>query len=106
MVYPGTDDYRYFKENGWIVTEDFRQWLTADGLHSSVVSNPRLTHDALVDFCDRARREFYLRPGYIAGKAVQALRDPGELKRLVKGFRTLLPYLLHPSLKRKPAAPC
>jgi radical SAM superfamily enzyme YgiQ (UPF0313 family) len=106
MVYPGTDDYRYFKENGWIVTEDFRRWLTADGLHSSVVSNPRLTHETLVDFCDRARREFYLRPGYIAGKAMQALRDPGELKRLVKGFRTLLPYLLHRSLKRKPAAPC
>jgi anaerobic magnesium-protoporphyrin IX monomethyl ester cyclase len=106
MVYPGTDDYRYFKEKGWIVTEDFRQWLTEDGLHSSVVSNPGLGYETLVDFCDRARREFYLRPGYIAGKAVQALRDPGEFKRLVKGFRTILPYLLQRSLKRKPAAPC
>lgn len=106
MVYPGTSDYRYFKEKGWIVTEDFRKWLTDDGLHSSVVSNPALTYETLVDFCDRARREFYLRPGYFVQKAVEALRHPGEFKRLAKGFRTILPYLLHRSLKRKPAASC
>jgi radical SAM superfamily enzyme YgiQ (UPF0313 family) len=106
MVYPGTSDYHYFKEKGWIVTEDFRKWLTEDGLHSSVVSNPDLSYETLVDFCDRARREFYLRPGYIAGKAVQVLRDPGEFNRLAKGFRTIFPYLLHRSLKRKPAASC
>jgi anaerobic magnesium-protoporphyrin IX monomethyl ester cyclase len=106
MVYPGTSDYRYFKEKGWIVTEDFRKWLTDDGLHSSVVSNPDLSYGTLVDFCDRARREFYLRPGYIAGKALQALRDPGEFKRLIKGFRTIVPYLLRSSLKRGVTAPC
>jgi len=106
MAYPGTDDYRYFKDRGWIVTEDFRKWLTDDGLHSSVVSNPDLSYETLVDFCDRARREFYLRPRYLAGKAAQALRNPGEFKRLVKGFRALLPYLVNPSLKRKPASQC
>ncbi len=105
MVYPGTSDYHYFKERGWIVTEDFRKWLTEEGLHSSVVSNPELPYETLVDFCDRARREFYLRPGYVAGKGVQALLHPGELKRLLMGFRTIFPYLLHRSLGRKPAAP-
>ncbi len=101
MVYPGTSDYAFFKEKGWIMTEDYRQWLTADGLHSSVVSNPDLSYETLVDFCDRARREFYLRPRYVAGKMVQAIFDPGEAKRLIKGFSALLPYLLHRSLSKK-----
>ncbi len=104
MVYPGTSDYTYFKEKGWIVTEDFRQWLTDDGMHSSVVSNPSLSYETLVDFCDRARREFYLRPSYLAAKALQALSNPGEAKRLLMGGRTLFGHLLRPSLKRTTAA--
>ncbi len=103
MVYPGTSDYRYFKEKGWIVTEDFRKWLTDDGLHSSVVSNPALAYETLVDFCDRARREFYLRPSYVASKALQAIAHPSEAKRIIMAGRTLLTYLVHPSLKRKRA---
>jgi radical SAM superfamily enzyme YgiQ (UPF0313 family) len=105
MVYPGTSDYSYFREKGWIVTEDFRQWLTDTGLHSSVVSNPELNYGKLVDFCDRARREFYLRPGYFIGKLGQVVCHPGESKRLIKGFMTLLPYLVRRSLKEKEAKP-
>jgi radical SAM superfamily enzyme YgiQ (UPF0313 family) len=98
MVYPGTADYVYFGEQGWITTQDFRKWLTADGLHSSVVSRPDLTYESLVAFCDRARREFYLRPGYLLAKGIQALRHPAETKRLLKGGRTFIKYLLRPSI--------
>ncbi len=27
MAYPGTSDFAYFKEKGWLVTNDFRKWL-------------------------------------------------------------------------------
>jgi anaerobic magnesium-protoporphyrin IX monomethyl ester cyclase len=100
MVYPGTADYDYFKDKGWIVTADFRQWLTADGLHSSVVSNPDLKYEYLVTFCDRARREFYLRPTYLLAKLAQIARHPSEAKRLVKGGGTLLHYLFKSSAGR------
>jgi radical SAM superfamily enzyme YgiQ (UPF0313 family) len=99
MVYPGTEDYRYFHEQGWIVTNDFRKWLTSEGLHSSVVSRPDITYEELVAFCDNARKEFYLRPAYLFAKAFQALSHPGELKRLLKGFFSLLRYLFKPSIK-------
>jgi anaerobic magnesium-protoporphyrin IX monomethyl ester cyclase len=99
MVYPGTDDYSYYREKGWIVTENFRAWLTEDGLHSSVVTRPDLSHEALVAFCDRARREFYLRPGYMAAKGIQVLTHPGEAKRIFKAAHTLFKYLLTPSIK-------
>ena len=100
MAYPGTSDYRYFKEQGWIVTEDFRKWLTEDGLHSSVITRPDMTYETLVAFCDRARREFYLRPRYLFAKALQVLAHPGEAKRIFKAGRTIFRYLLRPSLGR------
>jgi len=99
MVYPGTSDFKYFSEKGWIVSNDFRKWLTDDGLHSSVVSNPDLLYEELVAYCDRARKEFYLRPKYLFSKAFQAVSHPSEAKRLFKGGKTILKYLFSPSIK-------
>ncbi|MBD3390546.1 MAG: radical SAM protein [Chitinivibrionales bacterium] len=106
MVYPGTSDYAYFRDKGWIVTEDFRKWITEDGLHSSVVSNPDLSYEYLVDFCDRARREFYLRPRYILGKGIQIFTRPGEAKRILKASRTFFSHLFRPSLKNTSTSTC
>ena len=100
MVYPGTSDYKEFSEKGWIVTNDFRKWLTEVGLHSSVVTRPDLPYETLVAFCDRARREFYLRPRYLLAKGIQVLTHPGEAKRIVKGGFSILKYLFVPSLKK------
>jgi len=97
MVYPGTADYEYYRQKGWIVTENYRAWLTEEGLHSSVVSNPDLTYETLVDFCDRARREFYVRPSYIIAKAVQMVAHPAEAKRLFMGGRSLLRHIFRSS---------
>jgi radical SAM superfamily enzyme YgiQ (UPF0313 family) len=106
MVYPGTEDYAYFKEKGWIVTKNYREWLTCDGLHSSVVSNPELPYEYLVDFCDKARRKFYLRPSYIASKVFQIIRKPSEAKRILKAGKTVINYLLRPSLKKEQTKTC
>ncbi len=98
MVYPGTKDYDYFQEKGWIVSDNFRDWLTDEGLHSSVVSNPELTYEELVRFCDRARREYYLRPRYLLKKAWQTVSHPSEAGRNLKGFGNLWHYLLRSSI--------
>lgn len=93
MVYPGTSDYQYFKEKNWIVTQDFRKWITEKGLHSSVVSNPDLTYEELVAFCARARKEFYLRPQYFLSKSVQVITHPSEAKRIIKAGFTFFKYM-------------
>lgn len=95
MVYPGTKAYEYFQNQGWITTQNYRNWISEEGLHSSVVSNPNLTYDELVEFCNRARREFYLRPGYIFAKIIQVLTHPGEAKRIFKAFRTFYKYIFN-----------
>jgi anaerobic magnesium-protoporphyrin IX monomethyl ester cyclase len=105
MVYPGTAAYEEAKARGLLATEDYSHWLTPDGLHNSVINLPGLTHKDLVDFSDQARREFYLRPRYIARKLRQSLLDAGELKRNLKGFAKLLKYLIHGSDTRNIDSP-
>jgi radical SAM superfamily enzyme YgiQ (UPF0313 family) len=93
MIYPGTEDYEWFKKKGFLTSEDFSKWVTEKGLHNSVVSNPELTHKQLVNFCDYARRKFYLRPGYLLLKLKQSLLHPGEAKRNLMAFRTFAKHL-------------
>jgi radical SAM superfamily enzyme YgiQ (UPF0313 family) len=101
MVYPGTEDYDWNREKGHLVSEDFSTWVTPAGLHNSVVSNPDLTYETLVDFCDAARRKYYLRPKYILRKLLQSIRDPWEAKRNLKAFHRFFRHLFVKSANRR-----
>lgn len=85
MVYPGTEAFIWAEKKGYIQTNKFNEWLTKEGMHNCIVNKPNLTSEELVKFCDRARKEFYLRPNYIFSKGIQAFKDPFEMKRLIKG---------------------
>jgi anaerobic magnesium-protoporphyrin IX monomethyl ester cyclase len=93
MVYPGTRAYQWAKESGCLRTSDYRSWLTAEGLHNCVIDAGELSSDALVAFCDFARRDFYLSLSYIARKFLQMLKNPLEAKRTFKAFKTFARHL-------------
>lgn len=93
MVYPGTTAYEWARTNGYLKTTDYRQWLTPDGLHNSVVDTPDLKSDEVVAFCNQARKEFYLRPRYVLKKALQSLTDLQEARRNLKGARKLVAHM-------------
>ena len=94
MVYPGTEAYDWNKQKGYLISEDYSKWVTDTGLHNSVVSNPELSFKELVNFCDHARRKFYLRPSYIVKKVFQGLINFAEFKRNFKGFTKLIKHLV------------
>lgn len=94
MVYPGTAAYDEAKQKGYLASENFSDWLTPDGLHNSTINLPNMSHKELVDFCDHARKKFYLRPSYLVKKAIQSIKDPDEFKRNFKGFKKLSQYLI------------
>lgn len=98
MVYPGTEAYEWAAQNGYLAAGDFRDWLTPDGLHRSTVSRPDLSAEEVVAWCDHARRSFYLRPRYIAGKAWEVVAHPGEARRIFKAASVFVRYLFRPSL--------
>jgi len=94
MVYPGTEAYDWAEKNGYLVTKDFSKWLTDDGLHNCVVSTPELSAKDLVDFCDYARKKYYLSPKYLGYKFSQLIKKPGEIQKTLISGRTFLKYLL------------
>ena len=94
MVYPGTKAYLWAQENSFIRAESYRNWLTEDGLHNCVLHTDHLTAQELVNFCDKARQKFYLRPGYLVKKAVDLLVNPTEIKRTFKAAKALSKHLL------------
>jgi radical SAM superfamily enzyme YgiQ (UPF0313 family) len=93
MVYPGTEAFQWADTNEYLLTRDYSKWLTPDGLHATVLEMPHLNSRYLVDFCNRARRQFYVRPGYILRKIWQSLFSFSEFRRNWKGFRNLIKFL-------------
>lgn len=100
MVYPGSEAYDWAKRNGHLISEDFQDWLTPEGLHKSVVSYSNLSADDLVTWCDSARRSFYLRPRFIVSKAWEMLAHPQEARRILRAGSTFIKYLFKPSTQK------
>ena len=97
MVYPGTKAYNDYKKQGRLVAKSYRDWLTLDGLHNCVVSLPNISSKELVDFCDKSRREFYLRPRYLLSKIFQIILKPREAKRILRAATTLMRHIFRHS---------
>lgn len=97
MVYPGTAAFDWAKSKGYLTTENYDEWLSDEGLHNCVVSRPGLTNKELVDFCDYARRKYYLRPSYILSKLPMVLTNINELKRFARGAYNLAQYIFRRS---------
>ena len=87
LVYPGTEMYTQAKLEGRITAKSFRNWLTDDGMHNSVVNMiDTMTTKEILDWCDSARRRYYLRPSYITSKFVQLFTEPKEAVKTIKAF--------------------
>lgn len=93
MAYPGTEAYQEALASGALDSRDYGQWLDKEGHHRTTIHRPGLSSQQLVDFCDTARREFYLRPSYIFRQGLMALTDKYERYRVLRGFRTLVRHL-------------
>ena len=97
MVYPGTEAYNWAKTNNFIKAQDYSEWLKEDGSHNCVLSTDKVTSQELVDFCDYARKKFYLRPSYIFMKFGQCLANKDDAIRTMKAFGTFRRYLFNRS---------
>ena len=95
QVYPGTKAYDWAIESGYIKNQEFRKWVSPSGMHSNTLSqnDSGLTYKEALDFCDYARKKFYLRPRYIFSKVIEGLIDPVELRKNIIGFMSLKKYL-------------
>lgn len=94
MVYPGTAMYDDYQQKGYIDSDNFRDWINEEGFHNCVIDLPEVSAKEMVMFCDIARKEFYLRPGYIFYKGLQSLLYPREGLRTFKAARKFFKPLM------------
>ncbi len=95
QVYPGTKAYEWAIQTGYIREQDYRNWVTPSGMHNMTINknDKGLTYQECLDFCDEARRKFYLRPSYIFKKIITGLFQPYELRKNIIGFLNIRKYL-------------
>lgn len=88
IPYPGTGAYNWAKSNGYI-NGKYDEYIHEDGTLNCIINTPELSAQELVDFCQMARKKYYLRPWYILHRIARGLRDPEDLKRSFKAFGKL-----------------
>lgn len=93
MVYPGTEAYNWATQNNYIEANNYSEWLKEDGMHNCVITTDYVTSKELVEFCDYARKKFYLRPSYLGMKLGQCLTNKDDAIRTIKAFGTFKNYL-------------
>jgi ribosomal protein S6 len=57
-----------------------------------------MTEEAIRQWCDYARRKYYLRAKYILYKIAQQIRNPSEMRRTFKATKRFVRFLV-PSRK-------
>lgn len=92
IPYPGTEAYGWAVKNCYI-TLNYDDYLNSDGTHNTVLNEPGLSAKEMVDFCNYARKKYYLRPRYILHRIASGLTDFEDLKRSLKAFGKLKNYL-------------
>lgn len=93
IPYPGTEAYKWAIENNFLESDSFDQWCTPDGEHNCVIRNEKLSREEIMDFCDRAVKEYYFRPRYIAKKLGSFMRRPEDIVRTLKSFSIFIKSL-------------
>lgn len=93
IPYPGTEAYEYNKKMGYLTIGDYEHYCGEDGTHNTVLSLPDLSTQEMVDFCNYARKKYYLRPSYILHRLRVGLTNPDDLKRSIKAFGKFKKYL-------------
>lgn len=98
--YPGTEAYNWAVQAGYLKNDNFENWIKEDGTHNCVINLDNISSKELVEFCDYARKKYYLRPKYILRKGWQSLTNKDELIRNIKGFKNIAPKLFKVGNKR------
>lgn len=88
IPYPGTGAYQWAKQNGYI-NGKYDEYVHEDGTLNCIINTPELSAQELVDFCQKARKKYYLRPRYVLHRIWRGLQDPEDLKRSIKAFGKL-----------------
>lgn len=92
MPYPGTEAYDWAVAQGYL-SGKYTDYLQEDGNHDTSMHIGDISAQELVEFCNMARRKFYLRPWYIGHRIWMGIQSIDDLKRALKSFTRFKEFL-------------
>ena len=93
-VYPGTPDYDWANQNNLLLSDNYSDYVTEEGMHNSLVRMRDMTVDEILFWCDESRKKYYLRPKYLIYKLKQSILHPQEIRRNFKAGKRFIRILL------------
>jgi len=91
VPFPGTKFFRMCEENNWLLTRDWRRWLSA-GEQQGVVNYPTISQERINYYVDMGLKKFYFRPLYL-WKFLINTRSFSDLYRKFRGAFNFFSYL-------------
>lgn len=92
LPFPGTEAYCWAKSNGYI-NGGYEDYVKEDGTINCILKLDDITSEEMVAFCDNARKRYYFRSKYILHRLWVGLRNPEDLKRSFKAFKSIKRFL-------------
>ncbi len=93
VPFPGTEFYKWAKENNYLITEDYSKWLNEDGYLNCLVDYPYADHKEIEKIRDNLMSKYYFSFAYI-GKTFLANLNWTEFKRVMRGGTQYIAFRL------------
>jgi len=90
-VYPGTEMYEQARQEGYLITKDWTEWLNPDKEQITNLKYDNLTTEEINELVDKGLKEFYLRPSQI-WRIARGISTWGDVKSKFYGFLKFLDY--------------
>ena len=78
IVYPGTPDWLRFRQDNLLEIKDYSSYLNEAGGHRCTVKTRDMSPDDLTEWCNKARRAYYLRVGYVVREISSGSHGPSR----------------------------
>jgi len=93
---PGTELYKWYKENGHLLTDNPMEYLDENGYQRSIVSYPELNNTEILMAANSILKDYYLSYRYVPLALRQIYRKNGvdELLRLIYSAKMFMSFIL------------
>jgi radical SAM superfamily enzyme YgiQ (UPF0313 family) len=89
--YPGTQLYRWAKQNDYLLPKDWTEWVGPNHEQVTLLSYPQMPKERIDYLIDKGLRSFYLRPRQIL-KMLININNIGDFKRKLYGIYSFADY--------------
>ena len=95
MPVPGTEFYRWARDNGFLLTENMEEAINEQGYQRCIISYPEFSKENIEEYVDKALKKYYLSVSFIPIALNTILRKNGlhELKVMIKSAKMFFRYL-------------